>query len=125
MDYELLEKIRGLNVTGIKKELVAQVFAASNDGVQPIKTAVEIESDLTTDYKNKLKINDFPIPDPFKMPHGWMEEGEGMAFWPMLQYPDIFNLLRFYPSELGSKDLSEYKNSKAYSYYKSGWLQPL
>ena len=43
----------------------------------------------------------------------------------MLSYPDIFNFLIFYPSELGSKDLSDYKNSKAYSYYKSGWLQPL
>ena len=105
--------------------MVARVFTASNDGVQPVKTAVEIESDLITNYKNKLKINDFPIHDPFKMPHRWMEEGEGMAFWAMLQYPDIFNLLMFYPSELGSKDLSEYKNSKAYSYYKSGWLQPL
>ena len=31
----------------------------------------------------------------------------------------------FYPSELGSKDLSDYKNSKSYSYYKSGWLHPL
>ena len=31
----------------------------------------------------------------------------------------------FYPSELGSKDHSDYKNSKAYSYYKSGWVQPL
>ena len=31
----------------------------------------------------------------------------------------------FFPSELGSKDLNDYKNSKAYSYYKSGWLQPL
>ena len=28
-------------------------------------------------------------------------------------------------SELGSKDLSDYKNSKAYSSYKSGWLQHL
>ena len=30
-----------------------------------------------------------------------------------------------FPSELGSKDLNDYKNSKAYSYHKSGWLQPL
>ena len=43
----------------------------------------------------------------------------------MLSYPDIFNFLMFYRSELGSKDLSDYKNSKAYSYYKSGWFQPL
>ena len=35
-----------------KKELVARVFAANENGVQPIKTAVEIESDLITDYRN-------------------------------------------------------------------------
>ena len=40
-------------------------------------------------------------------------------------YPDIFNYLMFYPTELGSTDLGDYKKSKAYSYYKSGWLQPL
>ena len=57
--------------------------------------------------------------------HGWMGEDEGMAFWPMLSYPDIFNFLMFYPSELGSKDLSDYKNRNTYSYYKSGWLQLL
>ena len=118
MDYELLEKmkvkelknylkIRDLNVTRIKKELVARVFAGS-EKVQHVKTGVEIESDLITDYKNKLKIDNFPIPDPFKIPHGWMEEDKGMAFWPMLSYSDIFNFLMFYPSELGSKDLSHY-----------------
>ena len=30
-----------------------------------------------------------------------MEEDEGMTFWPMLSYPDIFNFLMFYPSKLG------------------------
>ena len=136
MDYELLEymkveelknylKISGLKVTGTEKELVARVFATSENGVHPVKTAVETESALITDYKNKLKIEDFTIPDPFKIPHGWMEEDEGRAFWPMLSYSDIFNFLMFYPSELGSKDLSDYKNSKAYSYYKTVWLQPL
>ena len=102
--------------------MVARVFAFSENGVQPVKTVVEIESDLITDYKSKLKIDDFPIPDPFKIPHGWMEEDEGMAFWPMLSYPVIFNLLMFYPSEIGSKNLSDHKNSKAHIYYKSGWL---
>ena len=43
----------------------------------------------------------------------------------MLSSPDIFNFLMFYPIKLGSKDLSDYKNSKAYSNCKSGWLQPL
>ena len=31
----------------------------------------------------------------------------------------------FYPTQLGSTDLSNCKNSKAYSYCKSGWLQRL
>ena len=86
---------------------------------------VEIESNLITDYKNKLKIGDILIPDPFKIPHGWMEKNEGMIFWSMLSYPDTFSFLVFYPSELGSKKLSDHRNSEAYSYYKSGWLQPL
>ena len=37
----------------------------------------------------------------------------------------IFLFYSILYSELGSKDLNDYKNSKAYSYYKSGWLQPL
>ena len=45
---------------------------------------------------------------------GWLED-ERMAFWPMLSYPDICNFLMFYPSELGSKDLSDYNNSKVYT----------
>ena len=43
----------------------------------------------------------------------------------MLLYADVFNYLMFYSTQLSSTDLSDYKNSKADSYYKSGWLQPL
>ena len=55
----------------------------------------------------------------------WIDEDEGMKFWPMGLYPDIFNYLLFFPLELGSKNLNDYKNSKAYSYHKPAWLQPL
>ena len=100
MDYELLVemkveelknylKIRDLKVAGKKKELVARVFAASKNGVKPVKT-VELESNVVIDYRNKLKIDDFPIPDPFKISHEWMEEDEEMEFWPMLSNPDIY-----------------------------------
>lgn len=136
MDYDMIEKmkveelkyflkLRGLKLMGRKKELVARVFSAIENGVLPVKTAVEVEEELKNQYMDKLKIDGRQLPDPFKVPHGWMNEDEGMAFWPTLLYPDIFNYLMFYPTELGSKDLSDYKNSKAYSYYKSGWLQPL
>ena len=87
-----------------------------------------LENDVKTVFKNeyskKLVVDDRKIPDPFKIPHGWQTE-EGMVFSPIILYPDIFNDLVFYPSELGSNDLSDYKNCKAYSYYMSGWLQPL
>lgn len=38
---------------------------------------------------------------------------------------DVFNFLMFYPSQVGSKNLNDYKNCKLYSYYKPGWLQTL
>ena len=45
-------------------------------------------------------------------------------FWPMILSTDIFLYLMFYPSELKSADLSEYKTCKAYGYYRDGWLMP-
>ena len=118
-------KLRGLKLSGKKEELVARVFIAIENGVKQIKTAVEIEGELKNEYQKKLKFDDRLIPDPFKIPHGWMEEEEGMILWSILLYPDIFKYLMFNPSELASEDLSDYKDSKAYSYYKSGWLHPL
>ena len=40
-----LLKICSLKETGAKKETVAWVFAANENGVQPVKTVVEIELD--------------------------------------------------------------------------------
>ena len=47
---------------------------------KPIKTAVEVAPDLKTEYLAKLKIDDRNIPDPFKIPHEWMNEDEGIKF---------------------------------------------
>ena len=54
-----------------------------------------------------------------------MNKDEYMKFWLMLLYPGIFNYLMYFSSELTGKDLNDYKNSNAYSYHKSGWLQTL
>ena len=60
-----------------KKKMVARVFAASENGVQPEKAAVEIDSDLITEYKNKLKSDDFPIFDHLKyLLGGWKKTKE-------------------------------------------------
>ena len=56
--------------------MLDRVFATSELVVQ---LAIEIEFDLITEYKNKLKIDDFSIRDPFKIAHGLMEEDEGMV----------------------------------------------
>ena len=50
----------------------------------------------------------------------WMDEEEGVLFWPMLTFPDILTHSLFFPAELGSIDLSGYKLRKAYSYYENG-----
>ena len=116
-------KIRGLKVTGMKKELVARVFKAQENDVEPVKTEGEVEAVLRNEYSKKLVVDDGKIPYPFKIPHGWQTGEEGMAFWPMILFPDIFSYLAFNPSELGSNVLSDYKNCKIYSYHMSGWLQ--
>ena len=87
MDYDLISKISleelknylricGLEVNGRKNELVARVFAAKENGVKLIKTAVEVEANFKTEYLAKLKFGASNIPDPFKISHGWMIEDE-------------------------------------------------
>ena len=114
-------RARGLKISGRKQELVARVFAAKENNVRPIKTAQEIEMEIMQEYKDKLVVNDYIIPDPFCL-KGWLSEEDGISFWPSILYPDIFNYLAFNPAELASEDLSDYKNSKAYSYFINGWL---
>ena len=59
-------RIRRLKVNRKKNELVARVFAASENGVKPIKNVVEIETDLKTEHLAKLKIDDKNISDHLK-----------------------------------------------------------
>ena len=49
-----------------------------------MKTAAEVEKDFKKKYEKQLTVDDRLIPDPLKIPYGWLEEDEGMAFWPIL-----------------------------------------
>ena len=80
MDFNILSKmkagelkmylhLRGLKVSGRKAELVARDFSASENNVQPIKTAKEVQYDLRNEYQLKLIIGDV-IPDPFQVYSG-------------------------------------------------------
>ena len=68
MDFEMVQKmkvdelkmflrLRDLKVSGKKAELVARVFAASENNVPLKKTAEEVEPDLRDEYQAKLLIN--------------------------------------------------------------------
>ena len=91
MDYEMISKLkideltnylrlRDLKVSGTKDELVATVFVAVGNNVQPVLTAIEVEDDLRKAYVKKLSIDGKTIPDPMKIPVGWMEEDDGVVF---------------------------------------------
>ena len=118
-------RLQDLKVSGKKAELVALVFAASENHVQVKKTAEEVESDLRNDYQAKLLLDSQVIPDPNHLVSWWLSADDGICFWPFILYADIFNFLTFNPSGFGSTDLNDYKNSKAYSYFNRGWLGPV
>ena len=116
-ELKMFLRLRDLKVSGKKAELVARVFAASENNVPLKKTAAEVESDLRDEYQAKLLINSDLLPDPNHLTSGWLNEEDGGIYsighvfcMPML------NFLSFHPGELGSSDLSDYKTSKAYSY---------
>ena len=118
--------LRGLKVNGRKEEFVPRVFVAIKNNVPLVKTAEEVEKEVSFDYKQKLNIGEEGgIPDLFHLDSEWLSEAEGIQYWSMTLYPDIFAFLQFHPSELANRDLSDYKTSKAYSYYSQGWLLPL
>ena len=119
-------RLRGLKSSGKKEELAARVFYAMENDLPVVKTAEEVQADIARDYERKLCVSGcHVIPDPLKMDQGWVNEKEGVRYWPVTLYMDIFNVLAFHPNELASNDLSDYKQSKAYSYFSQGWLGQL
>ena len=80
-ELKMYLRLRDLKVSGKKAELVAQVFAASENHVPVKKTAEEVESDLRNDYQAKLLLDSQVIPDPNHLVSGWLSE-DGIYFWP-------------------------------------------
>eukprot|EP00795_Rhopilema_esculentum_P004043 gene4043-biopygen11865 len=126
-DEELKDFLRlcGLRVTGKKEELVARVFVAVENNVPVQKSADAVQHEIAEEYAAKLFVAGNRIPDPLTLTHGCLSEEDSVRYWPVTLYPDIFNFLAFHPNELASTNLSDYKTSKAYSYFSQGWLAPL
>ena len=79
---------------------MARLSASSENGVKPIKTAVEVEICLKTEYLAILKIDDRNIPDHFQVSsrmdvQRWGHEVLVHAFIP--RHFQIFNVFSFRP----------------------------
>ena len=70
-------------------------------------------------FYDKLKLDEMKIPDPLKLNNGWLDEEEGMPYWPIVS---TYYIIQFLMIDSDVEDLSDYKGSKAYSYLKQGWL---
>ena len=52
-----------------------------------LKTAAEIEIELSQEYQAKLLQVDYVVPDPYHLTEGWLSEENGIAFWQFVLYP--------------------------------------
>ena len=72
-------RLRGLKISGKNAVPVSRVFSAMENNVMPIKTAEEVENEISQEYQNKLKLNDIEIPDPFKLEENWLLYSEKLS----------------------------------------------
>ena len=77
-------RLRGLRVSGNKPILVARAFCAIENEIPIMKTAEEVEGEIQQEYSQKLKVEGMTLPDPFKLKIGWLNEEEGIVFWPLV-----------------------------------------
>lgn len=113
---------RGLKISLRKDELAALAFAASQMNLPAVPTSDEKDQQKSEEMKDLLKIGDHRVPDPKEL-EGWIDEKNGMRKWPPCMYFDIAEYFRSIDDvSLARRMLSDYKEGKAYSYVKSGWL---
>ena len=110
-------RLRRLRATGKKDELVATAFVAIENDVPILQTAEEAKIEIEGEYHHKLKVLDELLPDPLHLKEGSLSEEESVIkYRPIALYPYIFKFLAFHPTKLATKDLSDYKTSKACNY---------
>ena len=117
MNYDLISSLKveelksylkegGLKTSGRRVELVARVFAACENNVLVVKSAIEIEADLIQDWI--VVVIDYKIRFPWKK-DGWKKKKEGdinkkdVRSKTLLVFPVVFS----YPKETGLKIILE------------------
>ena len=59
------------------------------------------------------------IPDTFKLNNEWLDEEEGIAYWPIVP---TYYIIQFLMINNVVEDLNDSKRSNAHSYFKQGGL---
>ena len=85
-----------------------------------MKTAEEVEHELSQEYISKLTIDNIQIPDPFKLETDWETEEDGIKNWP---HVSTFYIIKFLMIDNNIEDLNDYKKFKSYSYFENALLQ--
>ena len=68
-------------VTGKKGELVERVFIAMENDVPVLKTAEEVQREISEDSMKKLTaVDGVIIPDPFSLTTGWLDEEAAVRY---------------------------------------------
>ena len=122
-------KSRNISVVGRKDVLVARAFAAHEANIPISLTKGECERILEKEYQILLETElEGKLPDPmYDLVEGWLNEETGKKHWPPCFIEDISFFLvkseRIYEKvSLAKRLLSDYKEQKAFSYFKSKFL---
>lgn len=130
-------RVRGIKTTGRKEALVALVYSCTQLRVDVKPDEIEEDRQRSEQYAELLQIKGQRIPDPIgELKSDWIGEKQGVHIWPPVSHSEIADWLLNEapcPSEpsgrvhketsLHQRLLSDYKEGKAYSYFKSHWLQ--
>ena len=123
--------LRKKNIDGDFETLVYRAMAAYEENIPVDSEAEQRSRTLTSEYKKKLIVPDFDtvLPDPFSLSDGWLSESKdsGLQHWPSVYFMDIDKYLQIinFSSDLMCRLRSEYKEGKAYRYFKCDWVKEI
>ena len=104
-------------------------MAAHEENIPIDKEAETRSRCLMKEYTSKLIIEGAVIPDPFSLNDGWLSEtkGTGLQHWPSIYIMEIEDYLKSInnKSDLLCRLRSEYKEGKAYRYFKCDWVKEI
>ena len=111
--------LRGLSVTGKKRELVARAFSACERNVRVVVSDEELRSRPTVEYQQRIK--SLPRDPRLIAEDEWRNY---MTTWPALDLGKVFSFI-LSKKEFDSDYVGKYKVCKAYSFFASGFVDTL